>query len=98
MADVFNESTIPIVFNAFAISSGRELLFCNPAAFDFLDVTAGYSVIVTSCTAATRIRSQRHGVAARRGHERARPLAPGRRRGGPGTPSPNRIDAPGSDR
>lgn len=43
MADVFNESTIPIVFNAFAISSGRELLFCNPAAFDFLDVTAGYS-------------------------------------------------------
>lgn len=43
MADVFNESTIPIVFNAFAISSGRELLFCNPAAFDFLEVTAGFS-------------------------------------------------------
>ncbi|MGH3813793.1 MAG: hypothetical protein ACRDUV_15305 [Pseudonocardiaceae bacterium] len=43
MADVFNHSTIPIVFNAFAISRGRELLFCNPAAFDFLGVTAGLS-------------------------------------------------------
>lgn len=43
MADVFNHSTIPIVFNAFAISRGRELLFCNPPAFDFLGVTAGHS-------------------------------------------------------
>lgn len=43
MADVFNHSMIPIVFNAFAISRGRELLFCNPAAFDFLGVAAGHS-------------------------------------------------------
>jgi hypothetical protein len=41
MAAAFNESEIPIVFNAFAIASGREFLFCNPAAFAFLGVAAG---------------------------------------------------------
>ncbi len=37
MAAAFNASSIPIVFNAFDISAGQELLFGNPAAMEFLD-------------------------------------------------------------
>jgi len=40
IADAFNkETSVAIVFNAYSISEGRETLFCNQPAFDFLDVS-----------------------------------------------------------
>lgn len=41
MARDFNDASIPVLFNAFAIGAGQELLFANPAAFDFLGVAPG---------------------------------------------------------
>lgn len=37
IADAFNESDTPVIFNAYAIAEGRELLFVNHAAANFLD-------------------------------------------------------------
>jgi hypothetical protein len=37
MADAFIATRIPTMFNAYAVRSGRELVFCNDAAFAFLD-------------------------------------------------------------
>lgn len=37
MAEAFTGTRIPIMFNAYAVKSGRELVFCNDAAFAFLD-------------------------------------------------------------
>jgi hypothetical protein len=36
IADAFSDAPIPIMFNAYAVETGRELVFCNQAAFDFL--------------------------------------------------------------
>lgn len=39
-ADLSRAST-PVAFNAYALSSGRELVFCNQAAFGFLGISPG---------------------------------------------------------
>lgn len=39
VATTFNEAPVPIMFNAFAIGRGHELVFTNPAGADFLEVT-----------------------------------------------------------
>ena len=39
IADALNEARVPIVFNSYSISHGRETLYCNPAAFEFLGVS-----------------------------------------------------------
>lgn len=36
IAGAFRAATIPIMFNAYGMASGRELVFCNEAAFAFL--------------------------------------------------------------
>ena len=36
IASAFSDTPIPIMFNAYSVESGRELVFCNKAAFDFL--------------------------------------------------------------
>ena len=38
----FNDASTPIMFNAYALDSGRELVFCNDAAFGFLDISPGH--------------------------------------------------------
>ena len=35
----FNGATTPVMFNAYAVHSGRELVFCNQAAFGFLGLS-----------------------------------------------------------
>ncbi|MBV9163218.1 MAG: hypothetical protein JO281_17055 [Pseudonocardiales bacterium] len=37
IAQAFNDSKTPVIFNAYVIAEGRELLFVNEAASDFLD-------------------------------------------------------------
>jgi hypothetical protein len=39
-ADLSRAST-PVMFNAYTLSSGRELVFCNQAAFGFLGISSG---------------------------------------------------------
>ena len=41
-ADLSQAST-PVAFNAYAISSGHELVFCNQAAFGFLGLSPGHT-------------------------------------------------------
>jgi hypothetical protein len=38
----FNAASTPIMFNAYAVTSGRELVFCNQAAFGFLGLSPGH--------------------------------------------------------
>jgi hypothetical protein len=35
----FNDATTPVMFNAYAVHSGRELVFCNQAAFRIEPIT-----------------------------------------------------------
>lgn len=35
-------ASVPVMCNAYGIDSGRELVFCNPAAFAFLDLSPGH--------------------------------------------------------
>jgi hypothetical protein len=38
----FNAARTPVMFNAYAVTSGRELVFCNQAAFGFLGLSPGH--------------------------------------------------------
>jgi hypothetical protein len=38
----FSATRTPIMFNAYAVTSGRELVFCNQAAFGFLGLSPGH--------------------------------------------------------
>jgi hypothetical protein len=39
IADDFNTAPVPIMFNAYAVNTGRELVFCNEHAFSFLGIS-----------------------------------------------------------
>ena len=38
-----SQASTPVAFNAYAISSGHELVFCNQAAFGFLGLSPGHT-------------------------------------------------------
>ena len=38
----FSAARTPVMFNAYAVTSGRELVFCNQAAFGFLGLSPGH--------------------------------------------------------
>jgi len=38
----FSAARTPVMFNAYAVTSGRELVFCNQAAFRFLGLSPGH--------------------------------------------------------
>ena len=56
MAAAFHASSIPIVFNAYDISKGQELLFGNPAALKFLKADEAVPHLVAGRDAPSRYR------------------------------------------
>jgi hypothetical protein len=56
IADAFNAAHVPVVFNAYNIAQGQELLFCNNPAMDFLQESPSSSTAhtVPGRTAETR--------------------------------------------
>lgn len=38
----FSSASTPVMFNAYNVHSGRELVFCNPAAFGFLGISPAH--------------------------------------------------------
>ncbi len=55
-AAAFTASSIPIVFNAYEISTGQELLFGNPAALEFLNADDAVPHLVAGRDAPSRYR------------------------------------------